>query len=143
MMLTSPGDADRRWEPGTAEDLVADAAAFGLAITTRMITDWVECGLLAAPAFQKSTQHGSDQRLFSAAQRQLFTDMLQARQRSPHSRIPLDRLAEVIVHIWLDFHEAVDITQARRALRTWARGAGAVSGRAAGPSGTAAASAHR
>jgi hypothetical protein len=122
--LTSPGDAGRRWEPGTAEDLVADADAFGLAITTRMITDWVECGLLAAPAFQKSTQHGSDQRLFSAAQRRLFTDMLQARQRSPHSRIPLDRLAEVIVHVWLDFHEAVDITQARRALRTWARGAG-------------------
>ncbi|MFD3695066.1 hypothetical protein ACFWUZ_02735 [Streptomyces sp. NPDC058646] len=44
------------WERGTAEDLVRDAEALGIEqIFTRMITDWVEVGLLAAPEFEKST----------------------------------------------------------------------------------------
>ena len=117
-------DTDREWEPGTAEDLIADAAALGLDFTARTIADWVESGLLGAPAFRKSTRHGSDARLLSADQRRMFTELLLARGRSPHKRIKADRLIEPVLYIWLEDNSVVTDQQARRALRTYARGMG-------------------
>ena len=114
----------RRWEPGTAEDLIADAAELGLTFTARTIDDWVESGLVGAPAFQKSTQRGSDPRVFSADQRRLFTELLKARARSPHKRIRADRLIEPVLYLWLADNAVVTDQQARRALRTYAKGMG-------------------
>ena len=110
------------WEPGTAEELVADALALGVPkASRRMITDWTEQGMLGPPAFRKSTAHGSDARLYSAAQRRLFTEMLKARQRSPLSRVPHHTLIRPVLQIWLNFDTVVSDAQARRAWRTWAR----------------------
>lgn len=110
------------WQPAAAEDLVADALALGVPkASRRMITDWTEHGLLGAPAFRKSTRHGSDARLYSAEQRRLFTEMLKARQRSPLARVPHHTLIRPVLHIWLIDDTVVSDTQARRAWRTWAR----------------------
>ena len=117
-------EPDRIWEPGTSEDLIADAAALDITVTTRLIVDWVESGLLGAPAFHKSTRHGSSARMFSADQRRMFTELLQVRARSPHKRIRTDRLIEPVLYIWLEDNAVVTDQQARRALRTYARGIG-------------------
>ncbi|MEV0185859.1 hypothetical protein AB0I54_42325 [Streptomyces sp. NPDC050625] len=115
-------DETDEWQPATAEDLVADAVALGVPkASPRMITDWTEYGLLGAPAFRKSTRHGSDARLYSADQRRLFTEMLKARQRSPLARVPHHTLIRVVLYIWLTDDTVVSDTQARRGWRTWAR----------------------
>jgi hypothetical protein len=119
-----PDTADRQWEPGTIEDLIADAAEIGEHFTPRSINDWVEAGLLAAPFFQKSSRHGSDPRLFSAEQRRMFTELLLARGRSPHKRIRQDRLVEAALYMWLADNTIVTDQQARRALRTYSHGMG-------------------
>ncbi|MFD7030060.1 hypothetical protein ACFWAR_18655 [Streptomyces sp. NPDC059917] len=114
-----------RWVPGTAEDLVADAQALGIErVSARMVTDWVEVGLLAAPDFQKSTRHGSDLGLFPAVQRRLFSELLDVRRRSPLARIPHHALIPVVLFVWLNADTVVSVAQARRALRTYARTAG-------------------
>jgi hypothetical protein len=117
-------EPDRIWEPGTSEDLIADAAAVDVTATPRMIADWVESGLLGAPAFYKSSRHGSSARIFSADQRRMFTELLRVRARSPHKRIRTDRLIEPVLYIWLEDNAVVTDQQARRALRTYARGMG-------------------
>lgn len=117
-------DIDRQWEPGTAEDLIADAAVLGEDFTPRTVTDWVEAGLLAGPAFHKSTQRGSDPRVYSADQRRLFTELLRMRGRSPHKRIRQDRLIEPVLYLWFEDNTIVTDQQARRALRTYAHGIG-------------------
>ncbi|MFF3457860.1 hypothetical protein ACFYXH_26760 [Streptomyces sp. NPDC002730] len=121
--MTSP-EAET-WEPATAEDLVADALALGVPkASPRMITDWTEHGLLGSPAFQKSTRHGSDARLYSPDQRRLFTEMLKARLRSPLARVPHHTLIRPVLHMWLIDDVVIPDSQARRAWRTWARSAG-------------------
>lgn len=113
------------WEPGTAEDLVRDAEALGVEqASARMITDWVEVGLLAAPEFQKSTQRGRDSSLFPAVQRRLFSELLDARKRSPLKRIPHHTMIPVVLFVWLTNDAIVPVSQARRALRTYAQSAG-------------------
>lgn len=112
----------REWQPGTAEDLVCDAEALGIEqVSTRMITDWVEVGLLAAPEFQKSTQRGRDHSVFPALQRRLFTELLEARTRSPLMRIPHHTMIPVVLFVWLTSDTVVPVAQARRALRTYAQ----------------------
>ncbi|MFE5517967.1 hypothetical protein ACFQ9Q_09590 [Streptomyces virginiae] len=116
-------------EPGTAEDLVRDAEALGIEqISTRMITDWVEVGLLATPVFQKSTQHGRDPGLFPAAQRRLFAELLEIRQRSPLKRVPHHTMVPVVLFLWLTDDTVVPVSQARRALRTYAQTTGRTNG---------------
>ncbi|MGI5451402.1 hypothetical protein ACQEVM_37720 [Streptomyces sp. CA-243310] len=117
------------WESGTAEDLVRDAQALGIEhVSSRMITDWVEVGLLAAPDFQKTTQRGSDSGLFPAVQRRLFSELLDVRKRSPLKRIPHRTVIPVVLFVWLTSDTVVPVSQARRALRTWAQATGKVSG---------------
>ncbi|MFJ7208915.1 hypothetical protein ACIQWR_35965 [Streptomyces sp. NPDC098789] len=115
----------REWEPGTAADLVGDAEALGVErVSARMVTDWVEVGLLAAPEFRKSTRHGSDLGLFPAVQRRLFSELLDVRRRSPLARIPHHALIPVALFVWLNSDTVVPVAQARRALRTYARTTG-------------------
>ncbi|MFJ8212594.1 hypothetical protein [Streptomyces sp. NPDC096033] len=115
----------KEWEPGTADDLVRDAEALGVEqVSARMITDWVEVGLLAAPEFHKSTQHGRDPGVFPAVQRRLFSELLQARKRSPLKRIPHHTLIPVVLFVWLTDDTVVPVGQARRALRTYAQTTG-------------------
>ncbi len=110
----------------TTEDLVADALDLGVTqATPRMIKDWVEHGLLAAPVFRKSTQRGSDARVFLPEQRRLFHGIIEAKQRSPLARVPHHTVVPVNLHIWLTYDTVITDEQARRALRTYARSAGA------------------
>lgn len=114
-----------KWEPGTIDDLVQDAQALGIEqVSTRMITDWVEVGLLADPEFQKSTQRGRDHSLFPASQRRLFTELLEARKRSPLQRVPHHTMIPVVLFVWLTSDTVVPVEQARRALRTYAQTTG-------------------
>lgn len=114
----------REWTPATVEDLVADAEALGVARAgPRMITDWTARGLLGSPSFRKSTRHGSDARVYSPDQRRLFCELLTARQRSVHARIPNHVLIRLVLYVWLVDDTVVAQAQARRAWRTWAEGA--------------------
>ncbi|WP_282792909.1 hypothetical protein [Streptomyces sp. CC224B] len=118
------GDRATTWSEGTSADLVADALALGVKASSRMVTSWVEDGLLARPAPRKSSAHGSDPRVFPPAQRELFTRLLQARERSPLGRVPQRSLVRVVLYLWLIDDTVVPTPQARRAWRTHARAAG-------------------
>ncbi|MER6391584.1 hypothetical protein ABT236_24360 [Streptomyces sp. NPDC001523] len=97
-------------------------------VSKRMITDWVEVGLLAAPEFQKSTQRGSDRSRFPAVQRRLFSELLDVRERSPLTRIPHHTLIPVVLFVWMTSDTVVLVSQARRALRTYAQSTGKSNG---------------
>ncbi|WP_224275698.1 hypothetical protein [Streptomyces sp. LS1784] len=109
---------------GTADDLVADAHDMGVRLRPRTIKDWVENGLLAPPLFRKTTQRGSEARLFPPEQRVLFQKIVEAKQRSPLPKVPHHTVVPVIIHMWLEDSGVVTDEQARRALRTYARSAG-------------------
>ncbi|MFF3312936.1 hypothetical protein [Streptomyces sp. NPDC002952] len=113
------------WVEGTSADLVADAHALGvLKASPRMVTSWVEDGLLANPEPRKTSAHGSDPRVFPPEQRELFTRLLAARERSPLGRIPQRSLIRVVLYLWLMDDTIVLTPQARRAWRTHARATG-------------------
>ncbi|MET8626645.1 hypothetical protein ABZW30_23280 [Kitasatospora sp. NPDC004669] len=109
---------------GTADDLVADAHDMGVRLRPRTITAWVEHGLLASPLFRKTTQRGSDTRVFPPEQRVLFQKIVEAKQRSPLPKVPHHTVAPVIIHMWLEDSGVVTDEQARRALRTYSGSAG-------------------
>ncbi|MBT2384482.1 hypothetical protein [Streptomyces sp. ISL-11] len=99
-----------------------DAKAFGVEdASTRMITDWIEVGLLESPGFRKSTQRGRDPGMFPAHQRSLFYELLKARQRSPLKRVPHHTMIPIVLLIWLTSDDIVLEEQAVRALHTHAR----------------------
>ncbi|MER7851409.1 hypothetical protein ABTZ98_02470 [Streptomyces bacillaris] len=118
------GDRDITWAEGTSADLVADALALGVKASPRMVTSWVEGGMLANPEPRKTSAHGSDPRVFPPEQRELFTRLLQARERSPLGRIPQRSLIRVVLYLWLIDDTIVPTPQARRAWRTHARATG-------------------
>ena len=89
------------WVEGTAEDLVADALALEVKASPRMVTSWIEDGLLANPEPRKTSAHGSDPRVFPREQRELFARLLEARKRSPLGRIPQRSLVRVVLYLWL------------------------------------------
>ncbi|MFI5476042.1 hypothetical protein ACIA6D_38330 [Streptomyces cacaoi] len=103
-------------EPGTIDDLVADAAAAGHHVTKRLVHDWVARGLLAQPQRRRTGQRGSEKALHTGAQRTLFLDLL--RRRQPSSVRPL---AEFVLVCWLFLgdDDVVSTRQALRALRTY------------------------
>ncbi|MGW0995378.1 hypothetical protein ACWD5V_19135 [Streptomyces sp. NPDC002523] len=112
------------WVEGTSTDLVADALALGVKASPRMVTSWVEDGLLANPEPRKTSAHGSDPRVFPREQRELFARLLEARERSPLGRIPQRSLVRVVLYLWLIDDTVVLTPQARRAWRTHARATG-------------------
>ncbi|MCX5417962.1 MULTISPECIES: hypothetical protein [unclassified Streptomyces] len=118
------GDQATTWTEGTSADLVADALAMGVKASPRMVTSWVEDGMLANPEPRKTSAHGSDPRIFPPEQRELFTRLLEARERSPLGRIPQRALIRVVLFLWLIDDTIVPTPQARRAWRTHARAAG-------------------
>jgi hypothetical protein len=103
-------------EPGTIDDLVADATASGHKITARLIRDWTEHGLLDYPQRRPAGKgHGSAPALYPASQRNLLLTLLHHR---PANHI--SSLARIPVAIWMYWgEEYVPLRQARRALMTW------------------------
>jgi hypothetical protein len=103
-------------EPGTIDDLVADATAGGYKITARLIRDWTEHGLLDYPQKRPAGKgHGSSPAIYSANQRNLLLTLLRHR---PGNHI--SSLARIPVGIWMYWgEEYVPLRQARRALMMW------------------------
>ena len=103
-------------EPGTIDDMVADAAASGYTVTARLIRDWTEHGLLDYPQRRPAGKgHGSTPALYSSSQRNLLLTLLQKR---PDNNI--SSLAKIPVGIWMYWgDDYVPLRQARRALMTW------------------------
>ncbi|MFJ3799913.1 hypothetical protein ACIPSJ_26965 [Streptomyces sp. NPDC090088] len=105
---------------GTADDLVADARSLGFShVTRRMIVDWTQHGLLAAPRFQKSSRVGSDRRLYPGDQRRLFCVLLHAVEGSGAGRTPkLKHLALAVIVLWARGMPSIPTEQVQRAWRT-------------------------
>lgn len=103
-------------EAGTIEDLVADAAAAGHRVTTRLIRDWTENGLLDYPGKRPAGKgHGSLPALYPANQRMLLLTLLHHRPGNG-----IRSLARIPVGIWIYWgQEYVPLRQARRAFMTW------------------------
>jgi hypothetical protein len=101
-------------EPGTINDMVGDAAAAGHAITTRLIRDWTEHGLLDKPQRRPAGKgRGSVPALYSANQRSLLLTLLHHRQQGN----TISGLARIPVAIWMYWGEEwVPLRQARRSL---------------------------
>lgn len=79
-------------EPGTIDDLVADATTAGHQVKARVVRDWIAEGLLDSP--QRRAKHrGSDKALHTVNQRKLFLLLLDKRQAMPKipslAQIPL------------------------------------------------------
>ncbi|MDX3245263.1 hypothetical protein [Streptomyces sp. ME18-1-4] len=92
------GNRATKWVEGTSADLVADAHALGvMKASPRIMTSWVEDGMLANPEPRKTSAHGSDPRVFPPELRELFTRLLEARERSPLGRIPQRSLIRVVL----------------------------------------------
>ncbi|MCX4987034.1 hypothetical protein [Streptomyces sp. NBC_00572] len=110
--------------PLTADDLLRIAHEHGFTqVSRRLITDWIEIGMLCSPEFQKGSRHGSSQRTFPHLQGQHFINVLRARRDIPVA--PRDRRNRIlgrVVYMWLlgIVGCPVDIPteQARRALKT-------------------------
>ncbi|MGZ9934958.1 hypothetical protein ACXNSR_34355 [Streptomyces sp. NC-S4] len=116
------------WSAGTADDLVEDARSLGITVSPRTVTDYVEVGLLAPPLYRKTTQRGSDRRLYPPEQRRLFYELNAAKLRSPLARVPHRTMIPVVLYFWCMNDTVVPGVQARRALRTWAQSVGINSG---------------
>lgn len=103
-------------EPGTVDDMVADAAERGYKATARLIRDWSQQGLLDYPRKRPAGKgHGSAPAIYPANQRNLLLTLLHHR---PGNHI--NSLARIPVGIWMYWgEEYVPLRQARRALMTW------------------------
>ncbi|MCX4564625.1 hypothetical protein OHA02_52050 [Streptomyces phaeochromogenes] len=123
--LPSPPPRNIADAPATVRDLVSDAQERGLTpVTERLVRDWTEEGLLAAPDLQKKTRHGSEQALYPPSQRRLFLYLLWARTFYPHGpHYVRSVLIRALITGWLNDNSLgpIPVGQARRALRTWAR----------------------
>ena len=102
--------------PGTIDQLVADASNKGNQVSTRLIRDWTELGLLDYPQRRPAGKgYGSNQALYSANQRNLFLTLLHHR---PDNKIK--SLARIPVGIWMYWgDDYVPMGQVRRAMNTW------------------------
>jgi hypothetical protein len=100
-------------EPGTIDDIVADAAAAGHQVTARLIRDWTQHGLLDYPQKRPAGKgHGSAPALYPASQRNLLLTLLHHRPGNSVSS-----LARIPVGIWMYWgEEYVPLRQAHRAL---------------------------
>ncbi|SEM21618.1 hypothetical protein SAMN05414137_120205 [Streptacidiphilus jiangxiensis] len=102
--------------PATIDQLVADAAAAGYALTTRRIRDWTQAGLLDYPQRRPAGKgHGSHAALYEESQRHLLLTLLHHRQS-----VSIRGLAQIPVAVWLYWgDEFVPLRQVRVALKTW------------------------
>lgn len=116
--MTSGFVAEWTDEPGTIENLVADARALGFPATNRLVHDWIGLGLLDHPKRRsKGRAGGSDKAIFPAAQRNLFRLLVQKR---PEVKT-IAGICGVPVALWLWWgDEYASTNQVQRALQTWA-----------------------
>jgi len=100
----------------TLDDLLTDAAKAGQPMTRRVLTAWIQLGLLDHPARRgKGRAKGSHPATVTPDQRQLFALLL--RHRSTVKR--LSTLAALPVTIWVYWgDDYVPLRQAKRALGT-------------------------
>jgi hypothetical protein len=105
-------------EPGTIDDLLADAASVGFPANQRLIHEWVQLGLLDHPQRRtRGESGGSDKAVWPWTQRNLFRLLIS--KRNEVRTIP--PLCQLVVAMWLWFGEGyVPVPQARRAFETWA-----------------------
>lgn len=103
-------------EPGTIDELVADAAQRGHVVGVRLIRDWTERGLLDYPQHRPAGKgHGSRPALYPASQRNLLLTLLHHRPTNT-----VRSLARIPVGIWTYWgDEFVPASQALRAMNTW------------------------
>jgi len=101
----------------TAEELVEDARRAGFQVTVRLVTDWVELGLLDRPDKRPLGRgRGSAKGVWSQPQREMFVALLD--RRATVTRVA--GLANFPVWTWLVYgDDFVPLRQARRALKTW------------------------
>lgn len=116
--MTSGFVAEWTDEPGTIEELLADARALGFPATKRLVHDWISLGLLDHPMRRsKGRAGGSDKALFPASQRNLFRLLVQKR---PEVRT-IAGLCAVPVALWAWWGDQYASTsQVQRTLQTWA-----------------------
>ncbi|MGH9919663.1 MAG: hypothetical protein ACRD6W_12470 [Nitrososphaerales archaeon] len=109
-----------RWtdQPGTIDDLIADAAALDFPATKRLIYDWIGLGLLDHPARRTSGgTGGSGKALFPWTQRNTFR--LLVTQRPEVGTIAA--MCNVPITFWLWWgDDYAPTSQVQRALKTWA-----------------------
>lgn len=103
-------------QPGTINDLIADAARHGHEVIVRLVRDWSERGLLDYPTRRAAGKgHGSKPALYTANQRMLFLALLDKRVDSG-----IRSLARMPVWLWMYWgDDYVPLRQARRAFMTW------------------------
>ncbi|MCX4920096.1 hypothetical protein [Streptomyces sp. NBC_00687] len=102
-------------DPGTIDDLVADAHAAGHPdMNARLIHSWVAKGLLDQPRL-RTLRRGSEQAEHSVSQRRLLLLLLDKRGQVSH----LSALAQVPLAVWLWWDDYVPTRQAVRAWETW------------------------
>jgi hypothetical protein len=104
----------------TAEELLEHAGLLGLRATRRLITDWVELGLLDEPTHRGlGRARGSAPGYWPLVQAELFIDLLTLRQRENEPVVHIAPLANLPVAGWLWQYPDVPLRQVRRALATW------------------------
>ena len=104
-------------EPGTIDDLLADATAWDYQVSVRFIRDWTKVGLLDRPRKRPAGRgRGSAPALYSANQRMLFLVLLDKRAEGHGIR----QIARIPVWFWMYWgDDYVPLAQARRAFMTW------------------------
>ncbi|MEV5485665.1 hypothetical protein [Streptomyces sioyaensis] len=102
-------------EPGTIDDLVADARAAGYPdMNERLISSWIAKGLLDQPRL-RTLRRGSAKAEHSVNQRRLLLLLVDKRRQVAH----LSALAQVPLAVWLWWDGYVPTRQAQRAWVTW------------------------
>lgn len=103
-------------EPGTVDDVLADAGSAGFATNVRMLRKWTEKGLLASPERRSLGRgHGQAPAVYTSHQRAMLRWLAEHQANNAH----FDQLAALVIYTWL-YHadEWVDDKQALAALRT-------------------------
>jgi hypothetical protein len=110
----------------TRRQLADGAEERGLSVTERLITAWVQNGLLDQPR-RRGTGRGSKPAVWSDHQANLFFALLGHRDR-----YRISDLTNIPIWLWLNYgDDYVPTRQVRRALRTYATSALHLTGRAA------------
>ncbi len=100
----------------TREDLIREAGGIRPGATERLITDWIELGLLDHPHKPgRGRGAGSSPGTWSSNQKELFLSLWHKRPESP-----VAALCNIPVYLWVFWgDEHVPLRQVRRAMTTW------------------------
>jgi hypothetical protein len=103
-------------EPGTLEDLIADASMLGWGTNERMLRDWKRMGLLASPAKRSLGRGlGLAPGIYSDKQRAIFRLLVHNKRDGAKN----EQLAKAVVYLWLNQDDDwVDSEQALAAVLT-------------------------